>query len=907
MARRYELFSMLVLLCLALCGSGAWAGWVANGVPVCNADYEQWGPRMVQDGPDGAIVIWLDNRSGSEPDIYGNRIGTDGTIWAGLGGVPVCTAVGSQYDAMVISADTGDVIVAWLDARDGAQRLYAQKVDTGTCVWTPDGIDVCPSAAYLYYARMAPDGAGGAIFTWYENRFGSYDIFAQRIDADGNLVWGPDGIDVCASAGDQYNPEITADGSGGAIIAWWDYRDGIGDIYAQRVDGDGNLLWDTDGVPVCTDGSEQKNPRLVAASGGGTFVIWSDARTGYEQVFAQWIDEDGASLWQIDGVPVTATSSYNYSPRLMDDGSGGVIVAWYDNRSGNPQVYAQRFDSDGNTAWGSNGIMLMDAYSYSYDISMVTDGLGGAIVTADISIDEDSPNHIYAQRVDRDGNVLWGPRAAVCLAPGYQYGPDLAPDGSGGAIVAWEDRRAGDGYSDLYCQRMSPSGLWGNPEPEIISCADLPQDQGGWIRIKTRASSHDIAGEIDSPIRGYNVWRMIGGGGPKAVSAGAAGASMGDRAKLLALLADPATAKSVRVSGPGAIALGLPPGDWESVGFWFATRDTVYNIAVPTKNDSTEAGTAEETFLVTAHSSIAGVFAASEPAMGYSVDNLAPGVTPGFAGNETESPHGLALSWTPNSASDMWKYDVHRGDDDTFVPDESNRLGTTDGTYLFDPSWVKAYQYFYKLVAVDRHGNASPAALLRPEDVKVGTMLQSFAATLAGSVAEISWKLSGVDETAEFRVLREIAGSGFAELASAEVARDGASYSFKDATLEPGTTYRYRVDVVEGAGSRTLFETDAISTPAMPLALNQNHPNPFNPSTTIGYYLPVDSPVTLEVYDSAGRLVARLLDGVKQAKGPHSVEWRGLDAQGRSASSGLYFYRLRNGTETISRKMILLR
>jgi len=93
----------------------------------------------------------------------------------------------------------------------------------------------------------------------------------------------------------------------------------------------------------------------------------------------------------------------------------------------------------------------------------------------------------------------------------------------------------------------------------------------------------------------------------------------------------------------------------------------------------------------------------------------------------------------------------------------------------------------------------------------------------------------------------------------------------------------------------------------MPLTLNQNHPNPFNPSTTISYYLPVAGPVTLEVYDSSGRLVSRLLDGAKEEKGTHSVAWRGLDAQGRSVSSGVYFYRLQSGKEILSRKMILLR
>ena len=119
--------------------------------------------------------------------------------------------------------------------------------------------------------------------------------------------------------------------------------------------------------------------------------------------------------------------------------------------------------------------------------------------------------------------------------------------------------------------------------------------------------------------------------------------------------------------------------------------------------------------------------------------------------------------------------------------------------------------------------------------------------------------------------------------------------------------YRYRVDARDEAGRRSLFETDAIATPAMPLTLYQNRPNPFNPSTGISYYLPVDCHVALNVYDSSGRLVARLLDQERQPKGMHTVEWRGVDAQGRSVSSGVYFYRLTSGKKTISRKMVLLK
>jgi flagellar hook assembly protein FlgD len=115
------------------------------------------------------------------------------------------------------------------------------------------------------------------------------------------------------------------------------------------------------------------------------------------------------------------------------------------------------------------------------------------------------------------------------------------------------------------------------------------------------------------------------------------------------------------------------------------------------------------------------------------------------------------------------------------------------------------------------------------------------------------------------------------------------------------------VSAIDERGSRVLFETEEIATPAMPLTLHQNHPNPFNPSTTITYYLPAAAAVTLDVYDTAGRLVTRLVDGVKQEKGTHEAAWRGLDGSGRAVSSGVYFYRLTCGKETISKKMVLLR
>ena len=86
----------------------------------------------------------------------------------------------------------------------------------------------------------------------------------------------------------------------------------------------------------------------------------------------------------------------------------------------------------------------------------------------------------------------------------------------------------------------------------------------------------------------------------------------------------------------------------------------------------------------------------------------------------------------------------------------------------------------------------------------------------------------------------------------------------------------------------------------------QNVPNPFNPSTRISFDLAQRENVDISVYDVKGRLVNTLFKGQLGA-GPHSMEWDGTAANGARVSSGVYLYVLRTSTETIARRMVLLK
>jgi hypothetical protein len=95
-------------------------------------------------------------------------------------------------------------------------------------------------------------------------------------------------------------------------------------------------------------------------------------------------------------------------------------------------------------------------------------------------------------------------------------------------------------------------------------------------------------------------------------------------------------------------------------------------------------------------------------------------------------------------------------------------------------------------------------------------------------------------------------------------------------------------------------------THASGLRLLQNHPNPFNPMTTIVFTLPESMHVRLSVFDVGGTAIKTLLDG-PMAGGFREVSWDGTDAHGNRVGSGIYFYRLTAGAKTISRKMVILR
>ena len=106
------------------------------------------------------------------------------------------------------------------------------------------------------------------------------------------------------------------------------------------------------------------------------------------------------------------------------------------------------------------------------------------------------------------------------------------------------------------------------------------------------------------------------------------------------------------------------------------------------------------------------------------------------------------------------------------------------------------------------------------------------------------------------------------------------------------------------------FRTSLVESPpsaGFSFDLGQNHPNPFNPRTTITFELAVPGQVDLAIFDLRGRLTRTLLADEVRPEGAHAVSWDGRDVQGAPAPAGVYFYRLEAGGQIQTKKMVLLK
>ena len=383
--------------------------------------------------------------------------------------ISVSTAKDGQLFPSVVDDGKGGVIVAWEDYRTGRDwDVYAQRVDnTNSPMWQPNGLPISIVDRNQRRLRMIRHDTH-AIVVWNDRRGrSSWDIYAQAVNLDGKMLWQTDGIPICTNAADQSTQAILSDGEGGAIVVWEDERRSseFQDLYIQRIKSDGTPMWEQDGIPVFPSESLQSNPILVADGLGGFYVVWWDV-IGYDtwHIMAYRFSFNAKPLWDTPRL-ITPEDGMHGEPRVVADGKGGLIVVWqiYENFI-NDQLYAQRISPDGKKLWQDMGVPVCTADGIQKNAAIIYDGEGGIIA---VWRDErDIYGDLYMQRIHADGTFAWKKDGIpLCTVGGHQDRPFIVRTTENQFFIAWLDYRGNFGEKSvdaIYCQQIDLDGnlLW---------------------------------------------------------------------------------------------------------------------------------------------------------------------------------------------------------------------------------------------------------------------------------------------------------------------------------------------------------------------------------------------------------------------------------------------------------------
>ena len=245
----------------------------------------------------------------------------------------------------------------------------------------------------------------------------------------------------------------------------------------------------------------------------------------------------------------------------------------------------------------------------------------------------------------------------------------------------------------------------------------------------------------------------------------------------------------------------------------------------------------------------------------------------------------------PNTVTNQWEQ---------LVFDYSSDIGKTIETLTVIPDFPAARDYG----STNYWDNIDFSGSIVPVE------LTSFTANYVDKTVQLKWSTATELNNLGFDVQRSTAGSKFLTIGFIQgkgTTTESNNYSYVDRTISPNTIYSYRLKQTDFDGSYAYSDVVNLGK-SLPLnfELSQNFPNPFNPSTKINLDLPVNSNVSLDIYNLVGEKVLSVYKGAQEA-GNHTY-----DVNGSDLSSGIYVYRLtvagENGTQfTASKKMTLLK
>jgi hypothetical protein len=371
-----------------------------------NGQYLQDNPAVCADGMGGFFTIWEDSRSGIN-FVRMSHVNSENAITCSRAGDLVSEQGYGQTFAFCAPDWAGRTYVAWSGFNTSFVRdIYITLMDQNCqAVWAqPIQLTNTGEEDALQGITATPDSC--CIIVWKAGPDATSDIRAAKLNQDGTVLWN---VMLCNATGPQIDGTIVADGQNGAYFAWSDLRssDLDLDIYAQHVDAQGNILWQNNGLLIISEQANQNKPQLAVDSRGHCTVIWNDYRDFNNDLYGQKLNSNGTFLWPVDGKPICTFTGEQTEQALFTDAFDGLYLAWSDEGHSNYcDVYGMHYDSTGaitDSYWPSDtGGVICNMYDDQRSPMFAMDGRGGAFC---VFIDERASGkeplrNIWANRIN---------------------------------------------------------------------------------------------------------------------------------------------------------------------------------------------------------------------------------------------------------------------------------------------------------------------------------------------------------------------------------------------------------------------------------------------------------------------------------------------------------------------------
>ncbi|MFA6254730.1 MAG: hypothetical protein WC675_01700 [Patescibacteria group bacterium] len=350
--------------------------YIAESLSVANLTaWDSFTETAVKNG--GEIYYQLSDNNG------GNWKYFDGSGWSTAGASDYNTAGEINDHIALFPIAKGKIMFKAFFVSNGSQQIQLDQIDIGYS-YTTDG------GGYSQSVDLAMDQDENVYVAWEDYQIDNYDIFIQKVDYLGSVVWTNDIRANTAGSGNQTNPNLNVDSNNDVYIVWQDDRNGNNDIYGQKYDSAGNNLWPTgDLVMSVVTTSNQENPKAVIDASNNLYIVWQDYRNGNNDIYSQKIDSMGNIIWPNDVRINSDTTGEQKNPDVIINQSGNLVITWQDNKDGNYDIMAAEYPNDPSAYTSTPNVPLIIVGSkkigtspdlYKYNENHTTDASGQLIL-----------------------------------------------------------------------------------------------------------------------------------------------------------------------------------------------------------------------------------------------------------------------------------------------------------------------------------------------------------------------------------------------------------------------------------------------------------------------------------------------------------------------------------------------